>query len=63
MRGAATAVILINWGRRCCARSVDAQPLMFEATLLLCFAAASANLKIHRVLFVPPTVAVPGYVM
>jgi len=61
--GAATSAILINWGRRRCARSVYALPLLLEAALLLCFAALGANLGIHRVLFVPLTVAVLCYVM
>jgi len=61
--GAATSAILINWGRRRGAHSVYALPLLLEAALLLCFAALGANLEVHRVLFVPVTVALLCYVM
>jgi uncharacterized membrane protein YoaK (UPF0700 family) len=61
--GAATSAVLINWGRRHSARSVYAVPLLLEAALLLCFAALGANLEIHRVLFVPLTVALLCYIM
>jgi uncharacterized membrane protein YoaK (UPF0700 family) len=61
--GAATSAILINWGRRRCAHSTYALPLLLEAALLLCFAALGTNHEAHRVLFMPLTVALLCYVM
>jgi uncharacterized membrane protein YoaK (UPF0700 family) len=61
--GAATSAVLINWGRRRELRSHYALPLVLEAALLLCFGFLGSNLEVHRILFVPGTVALLCFVM
>jgi uncharacterized membrane protein YoaK (UPF0700 family) len=61
--GAAVSTILINWGRRRALRSQYALPLLLEAALLLCFGFLGSNLELHRILFVPATVALLCFVM
>lgn len=61
--GAATSVILINWGRRRRLRSLYATPLAIEAVLLLCFGLLGSQLEQHRLLFLPATVCLLCFVM
>ncbi|PMS17418.1 DUF1275 domain-containing protein [Trinickia dabaoshanensis] len=61
--GAATSAVMINWGKRHSRRSLYAMPLMLEAALLLVFGFLGSNLKDHRLLFVPATVALLCFVM
>lgn len=63
LAGAATSAILINWGRRRHTQSEYAAPLVLEAVLLLGFGLLGSHLEIHRVLFVPTTVALLCFVM
>lgn len=61
--GAATAAILINWGRRRGLHSQLALPIMLEAGLLLVFGLLGAHLGAYHWWYVPVTVLLLCYVM
>lgn len=61
--GAACSAILINWARRKGLHSEYALPLMFEATLLICFGLLGRNLGQREWLFVPATVMLLCFIM
>ncbi|NRP72387.1 hypothetical protein ILFOPFJJ_03285 [Ensifer psoraleae] len=61
--GAATSAILINWGRRLELQAEYALPLLFEALLLICFAASGVFFHLRESLAVSTTVMLLCFIM
>lgn len=61
--GAACSAVLVNWARRKELQSEYALPLVFEATLLICFGLLGRNLGQQEWLFVPATVTLLCFIM